>query len=28
VEWTDPESGAPKLYEHTYFLHQERPRDE
>lgn len=28
VEWTDPESGAPKNYEHSYFLHQDRPREE
>ena len=25
VEWTDPETGDPKTYEHTYFLHQDRP---
>jgi hypothetical protein len=24
VEWTDPVTGDPKMYEHTYFLHAER----
>jgi hypothetical protein len=24
VEWTDPETGEAKMYEHTYFLHEER----
>lgn len=24
VEWNDPETGEPKMYEHTYFLHEER----
>jgi len=28
VEWTDPESGETKTYEHTYYLHQDRPHEE
>lgn len=24
VEWTDPATGAAKMYEHTYFLHEDR----
>jgi hypothetical protein len=28
VEWTDPETGQPKMYEHTYFLHADRPQEE
>jgi hypothetical protein len=24
VEWSDPQSGDTKTYEHTYFLHEER----
>jgi len=24
VEWTDPETGKRKVYEHSYFLHQDR----
>jgi hypothetical protein len=28
VEWTDPETGDPKTYEHTYFLHEDRPTEE
>jgi quinol-cytochrome oxidoreductase complex cytochrome b subunit len=28
VEWTDPETGQPKIYEHTYFLHADRPQEE
>lgn len=27
VEWADPESGAPKTYEHTYFLHADRAEE-
>jgi len=28
VEWTDPVTGSPKTYEHTYFLHENRAQGE
>lgn len=28
IEWIDPDTLEPKFYEHEYFLHQDRPRDE
>ncbi|MGH2581647.1 MAG: cytochrome b [Anaerolineales bacterium] len=28
VAWTDPETGLAKTYSHTYFLHQNRAREE
>src|SRR3990172_2093551 len=27
VTWTDPESGLSKTYSHSYYLHQDRPRE-
>lgn len=28
IEWIDPETGAPKEYQHDFYLHEERPREE
>jgi ubiquinol-cytochrome c reductase cytochrome b subunit len=28
VQWTDPETGSQKTFFHTYFLHQDRAREE
>jgi hypothetical protein len=28
MEWTDPKTGDPKLYEHEFFLHTDRRRGE